>query len=223
MGDKTRAEELYDDFKKGVEDDIRSGTENFDKNLLAFSSGALGVSLAFIKDIVPLGQAHLVPCLVISWIAFALCVLVTMASFQVSIKALECSLPFAEKYYFKNERDAFDKHRGTFWCRAVDWCTCTAGILFVVGLVCTIIFVCVNVGVKKHMSKDEDTQKIVTSDLGKAAKPGRMTPLEEGYRPQPMTPTRDVGAGVKPGPMTPAPEQGGSQPAPGNTPAPKKE
>lgn len=223
MADNTRAEQLYDDFKKGVQDDIRSGTENFDKNLLALSSGALGISLAFVKDIVPLQEAHLLFCLIASWIMFALCILVTMASFQVSIKALECSLPFSEKYYFNDERDALDKHRDTFWCRAVDWCTWTAGILFVIGLVCTIVFVCVNVGEKKHMSKDEGTQKIITSDLGKAAKPGRMTPLEEGYKPQPMTPTRDVGAGVKPGKMTPAPEQGGSQQTPAGKPAPTKE
>lgn len=221
MAEKTRAEELYDGFKEGVQDDIRSGTENFDKNLLALSSGALGVSLAFIKDIVPLGQAHLIPLLVISWITFALCILVTLASFQVSIKALECSLPFAERYYLKNERDALDKHRDTFWCRGVDWCTGTAGVLFIIGLVCTIVFVCVNAGEAKHMSKDE-SQKVVTGDLGKAAKPGHMTPLEEGYKPQQMTPIRDKEAGVKPAPMTPAPEQGGSQPAPSDK-APAKE
>ncbi len=211
MAEKTRADELFDDFKEKVLDDIKSGTENFDKNLLTFSSGALGLSLAFIKDIVPLGEAHLIPCLFVSWIAFALCILVTMASFQVSIQALQCSLPFAEKYYFKNQRNAFDEHLKTRWCRAVDWCTWTASGLFVIGLVCTIVFVCVNVGEAKHMSKDQTT------------KPGVVTPLEEGHRPPAMTPTRDVGAGVKPGPMTPAPAQGPSQPAPGNTPAPTKE
>src|SRR5579885_1478933 len=68
MADKTRAEELFDDFKKKALDDEKSGTESFDKNLLTFSSGALGLSLAFIKDIVPLSMAHWIACLFVSWI-----------------------------------------------------------------------------------------------------------------------------------------------------------
>ena len=73
MPEKTREVELFDEFKRKALEDEKSGTENFDKNLLTFSSGALGVSLAFIKDIVPLNKAVWVPCLYISWITFALC------------------------------------------------------------------------------------------------------------------------------------------------------
>jgi hypothetical protein len=168
-------------------------------------------------------MAHWIPCLFVSWVAFALCIMVTMASFQVSIRALRGSIPFGEAYYLREDKEAFNKHLKTCLCRAVDWCTWAASVLFVAGVVCTIAFVWVNVREAKHMSKDEWTQKVVISDFGKAVKPGSMTPLEEGHRPPSMTPIREVGAGVKPAPMTPAPEQGGSQPAPGNAPAPKKE
>jgi hypothetical protein len=57
MPELTRAEELYDQHRDKVWDDIKSGTESFDKNMLTFSSGALALSLAFIKDVVPLSKA----------------------------------------------------------------------------------------------------------------------------------------------------------------------
>src|SRR6185437_17098721 len=102
-----------------------------------------------------------------SWIAFTLCILVTMASFQFSIQALRRSLPFAERYHLQNERDAFDKHLETFWCRAIDSCTWIASGLFLVGLVCTIIFAILNVVEVRNMPKKDETPHIVMTDFGK--------------------------------------------------------
>src|SRR6266478_3647165 len=192
MAEKTRAEELFDEFRAKMLEDINSGTENFDKNLLTFSSGALGLSLAFIKDIVPLGRTIWIPCLFVSWIAFALCILVTMASFQVSIRALTESLSYAKAYYLDGEKDALDKHLKTFCCRAVDWCTWTASVLFLAGVACTIVFVSVNVMEAKQMHKEE-APKVVTSDLLKTIKPPAMTPLTEGAKPPAMTPITSSG------------------------------
>ena len=53
MSERTRSEELYDVHRDKAWEDIKSGNENFDKYMLTFSSGALGLSLAFIKDVVP--------------------------------------------------------------------------------------------------------------------------------------------------------------------------
>ena len=52
-----RAEKLHDEYRKKVWEDSKSGSENFDKYLITFSSGALALSLSFIKDIVPLRDA----------------------------------------------------------------------------------------------------------------------------------------------------------------------
>src|SRR6266576_3941345 len=82
--DRTRAEELYDLHRDKAWEDIKSGTENFDKYMLTFSSGALGLSLAFIKDAVPLKTAVWITSLVGSWIAFVLCILATLLSFRLS-------------------------------------------------------------------------------------------------------------------------------------------
>jgi hypothetical protein len=211
MAEKTRAE-LFDEFRAKVLEDIKSGTQDFDKNLLTFSSGALGLSLAFIKDIAPLGRIILIPCLFASWIAFALCLMVTMAGFHLSIRALLQSLPYAKAYYLDNKEDAFDKHLKTLCCRLVDWCTCAGSALFVAGVVFTIVFVSVNLNREaKHMKKEE-ARKMVMGDWGEAIKPPAMTPITDGEN-----------RGIKPTPMTQTPPQApGSGNAPPPTQSPQK-
>ena len=223
MAEKTRAEELHDEYRRKVWDDTKSGTENFDKYMLTFSSGALGLSLSFIKDVVPIGKTIWIPALVTSWIMFVLCILTTLVSFRISIRALEKMVPSLDAFYLNADAGAFNKHLESFWTKAVDWCAYLGIFFFVVGLAFTMMFVGANIGEAKRMSKDEAGQKVITGDCGKGLKPGSMTPLEEGHRPPAMTPTRDVGAGVKPVPMTPAPGQERSQPAPASKPAPTKE
>ncbi len=122
MADKTRPEELHDEYRKKVWEDTKSGTENFDKYLLTFSSGALGLSLAFIKDVAPIGRAVWIPSLLASWVAFLLCILVTLVSFRISILALEGMVPYLDEFYLRNNAEAFDKHRESRLTKAVEWC-----------------------------------------------------------------------------------------------------
>ncbi len=216
-----RAEQLHDEYRRKVWEDSKSGSENFDKYMLTFSSGALGLSLAFIKDVVPIGKAVWTLSLITSWGMFVLCILTTLISFRISIRALEKMVPCLDAFYLNGDASAFNKHLESFWTKAVDWCAYLAIGFFVLGLTFTMMFVGVNIREAKRMSKEE-TQKVVLSDLGKGLKPSAMTPLEEGHKPPAMAPLRDVGAGVKPVPMTPA-EQGRSQPAPPSKPIPTKE
>ncbi len=229
-----RTEELYDKHRDKVSEDIKSGTESFDKYMLTFSSGALALSLAFIKDAVPLKSAVWIASLIGSWTAFVLCIVVTLLSFQFSIKALEQTIPALGEYYLEGKQDAFNRHLKSFCSRAVDWCTVGQILFFALGVIFTMTFVIANV--REERVKPENTQKLVTGDLGKAIKPSPMTPLNEGVKPCAMTPApaggnegrgiqsvpmspADTGAGHKPVPMSPAPTQAPTQSAPGNTPA----
>jgi|HubBroStandDraft_4_1064222.scaffolds.fasta_scaffold30768_3 hypothetical protein len=129
-------------LKQGWED-IQTSTDDFDKNLLAVSSGALGVSLAFIKDVVPLATAVWLPALYISWAAFALCVLVTLTSFQLSIHAGKRQLDIAREYYIEKKTESLKKKN---WAtKAVKVSTIVSGVMFFIGLVCTLCFCEVNV------------------------------------------------------------------------------
>jgi len=89
--------------------------------LLTLSSSALGLSLAFIKDIVPLARALWLPLLYASWVLFVLCIVATLASFQVSIAAQNKHLFFLQKYYLEGKREFFNKKTG--WSEALDWFT----------------------------------------------------------------------------------------------------
>jgi hypothetical protein len=175
----SRAEQLHDEHRRKVWEDLKSGSENFDKYLLTFSSGALGLSLTFIKDVVPLERAVWVPSLIASWVAFLLCILVTLISFRISIRALEKMVPYLNQFYLDGDVNAFNKHLESLWTRAVEWCANLGILFFVLGLIFTMMFVGANIRRVKRMS-DETTQKIVTGDLGKAIKPVPMTPLNEG-------------------------------------------
>jgi hypothetical protein len=133
----------YDAHLKQAWEDIQTSSDDFDKNLLAVSSGALGVSLAFIKDIVPLDRAVWLSALYASWICFALCLVITIFSFRFAIAAQRKFIVFLREYYIDRKEEALNKK--SWYSKAVTCCTYSASLAFLVGLVCTLAFCCVNV------------------------------------------------------------------------------
>jgi hypothetical protein len=207
MAEKTRAEELHDEYRKKVWEDTKSGTENFDKYLLTFSSGALGLSLAFIKDVAPIGQAVWIPSLFASWVAFLLCILVTLVSFRISILALEGMLPHLNEFYLNGNADAFDKHRESWLTKAVEWLAWAGIILFICGVFFTMMFVYANIREAKSVSEKENSKKtpirVEAMDFG--CKAPAMTPTKEGPKQIAQPTGRDrFNEGAKPPVMTPA-------------------
>ncbi len=67
---------------------INEDQAEYDKQLLTLSSGFLAVSLAFIKDIVPLKDAELLWILYLSFILLAFCIVSVLFSYQFSIAGL---------------------------------------------------------------------------------------------------------------------------------------
>jgi hypothetical protein len=61
--DTDHAYELYVEHQKQTWADCQRASDEFDKSILTYSSGGLGVSLAFVKDIVPLAQTVALPLL----------------------------------------------------------------------------------------------------------------------------------------------------------------
>ncbi len=107
--DDKRRRDLWDEHRKQAWQDIQSSTDNFDKNLLAVSSAALGFSVAFIKDIVrlPATRWHFV--LYASWLCFAVCIVITVFSFRLSVAALNKHLEYLQHYYEKKDETFFDE------------------------------------------------------------------------------------------------------------------
>jgi hypothetical protein len=178
-----------------VKRDVDSGADSFDKSMLTLSSGALGVSLVFIKDIVPLGHAVWVCLLLISWVAFALCIVVTVVSFLLSIAALKHHRDLLDEMY-RTKNYELEKNQTSGWNTAVWMSTRLALALFLLGLVLTMVFVIKNVGNShsENVAKTSDAatvnvrnfymtdtgktvEKVVApQDLGKGRQPSKLAP-----------------------------------------------
>ena len=202
MAEKTRAEELHDEYRQKVWEDTKSGTENFDKYLLTFSSGALGLSLTFIKDVAPIGQAVWIPSLFVSWVAFLLCILVTLISFRISILALEGMLPHLNEFYLNSNAEAFDKHRESWLTKAVEWLAWAGIILFICGVFFTMMFVYANIREANRMNAKENSKTtLIRAERMDFAGKDR---FDEGCKPPVMTPAT---AQPPAPPPTPQPSQ----------------
>jgi hypothetical protein len=181
-----------------VQRDINSGTDSFDKGMLTLSSGALGVSLVFIKDIIPLGHAVWISLLLISWVAFALCIVVTVVSFLLSTAALKRHRDLLDEMYKTKNRE-LEKNQTSGWSISVWICTRLALTLFLLGLVLTVVFVIKNVSNShtENVAKTSDTatvtvRNVYMSDTGKA--------VEKVVAP------RDLGKGRQPSKLAPPPK-----------------
>ena len=174
--------QLYNDHKKQAWEDIQSSTDSYDQSLLTLSSGGLGLSIAFIKDVVPLQQAIWLWLLYCSWVAFAVCILTTVISFQIAIETQKELLLNCGKYYIDKDESYRDK-RGKY-SRILRWCTIVAGGLFVLALACTIVFSVENVGRYSKMPREEGGSRL---QEGRGAV--SMTPVPPAPIPKPAPPT----------------------------------
>ena len=119
-----------------------SNSERFDNAILTLSTGALGISLAFIKDIVPMACAIGIGWLMGSWWLFGAAIISTMLSFIASQLGIKRQMYFAEEYYL-NEKDEF-LNKKNILARSTDILNYLAGALFLAGILSTVLFVSIN-------------------------------------------------------------------------------
>ena len=137
--------------------DQQASTDAFDNNLLTFSSAALGLSIAFIKDIVPLESAEWLKTLYFSWAAFAGCILVTIASFQVAVQAQLAQQKTLSDYYLLGDHSAIE--RKSRWSRALPICAGIGSVFLLLGIVLTLVFASLNVSHYKESKAWQTTTK----------------------------------------------------------------
>jgi len=77
---------LYEALCLKYQDGAHASLQEFDRAILTLSAGSLGLSLAFIKDVVPLRNAVHLGFLFGSWYLFGSSVLLTLISFIASQK-----------------------------------------------------------------------------------------------------------------------------------------
>ena len=73
--------QLLKDYAESVQEGERVNTTAYDKAILTLASAALALSLAFIKDLVPVEHARLFWMLVSSWVGFVLSIGVNIGGY----------------------------------------------------------------------------------------------------------------------------------------------
>jgi hypothetical protein len=144
-------QELYAKTRDDLLKRQLSNSENADRAVLTVSAAALGFSLAFIKDIVPLGTAIYQALLYLSWLCFVLAIVITLASFFTSQRAISAQLVLAERYYLQYEEDALKTR--PLPATVTDWLNLAGAVSFVVGILATCAFVAINLGKEKPMAE----------------------------------------------------------------------
>lgn len=113
--------------------------EDYDKAVLTLSGGALGVSFAFIKDVIGPGAITHPRLLLGAWIVWGMSVVITLASYWFSGRALRKAI---------NQIDAGNIHGkvpGGAYAGITESLNAVGGLLFVTGVILMVFFVSANV------------------------------------------------------------------------------
>jgi hypothetical protein len=151
--DKERA---YTEFRNEIYKRELSNSENFDKAILTYASGALAVSLAFLKDFVPIYKAKSPWLLYSSWAFFATCIAATVASYLFSQWGIKRQLASARKYYLEGLEDALNQKNMP--ASINDWLNVVSGVLFCGAIFMTTIFIGINA---KEASMSDKKQTLI--------------------------------------------------------------
>lgn len=135
----------------------------FDNALLTLSAGALGLSLAFIKDVAPLTTAILLNFLFWSWGLLGASISLMLFSFIASHHAFEQQTKNTHAEYYTEA-----KHQ-RFWAHTTRCATYLAGGCFVAALILTLVFAIQNVKHASAIIKTNQEDSVVGS--GRAVNP----------------------------------------------------
>ncbi|MEW9625822.1 hypothetical protein [Rhodanobacter geophilus] len=127
-------------FKREV-----SNAEAYDKAVLLYSTGALGLSLTFIKDIVPAGKAVCLWTLYASWGGFLAAMVVVLVSYLVGQKAIRRQRDLAYEIYCCQGEEDKAKPEHNRWSAWTDYLNVSSGVCFVLGAALMTWFVADNV------------------------------------------------------------------------------
>ena len=120
---------------------MQKAQDEYDKTVLALSGGALGISLAFIKDVIGSGPIVCAVHLLLAWICWGTSLGTVLLSHYTSHKANVYAISQVD------ECRIYDERPGGNWDRITNILNATAGILFFGGVVFIVVFASSNLEV----------------------------------------------------------------------------
>jgi len=128
-------DESLKEYRSRLETLEQKAQEDFDKTVLSLSGGALGVSFAFIKDIVGPDKITKPLLLFLAWICWGMSVIVILISYYTSHLALRKAIKQVDTNEIRKVQPGGKADRVTAICNGL------GAALFFIGVVLISIFV----------------------------------------------------------------------------------
>ena len=122
------------DYRNKLMDIEQRIAEQFDKTILTIASGALAISLAFIKNVIVNGSMQKGWLLVISWACLTACLIFILISFYFGLLAYRKAQEQVDNQTIKNETP------GGYYSNILKTCNMLGIILLCVGLITLLTF-----------------------------------------------------------------------------------
>lgn len=132
-------EKAKQDYLSQLEKDRRYSIEKFDAQALYLSSGALAISLTFIKDIVPIEDAQFIYLYYVAIILFGITILVGFIAHYVSVQ-------LSIKQYSKIQNDDYEEVNS----KSIHILNIIIMSTLIVAIGFLICFVIINIHLKNH-------------------------------------------------------------------------
>lgn len=194
---KNNDDALFLEYRKHLWEAGKSASENTDKAILTLSAGALALSMTFLKDIVPLKDVIDLPIIIIAWCSFGSSIACVLISQYESRRAIDVQQQRLESHIAMDYENAGLPNQHA---ERTKYLNMVSGVLFVTGLVLTIVFTSFNV--KRYMDMNN---KIATSGGNRGYAPAQIPSNpkpDAGYTP-PKLPTPSTGQGPSTSPPPP--------------------
>ncbi|SFR94647.1 hypothetical protein SAMN05216570_1024 [Dyella sp. OK004] len=201
-----RRRAMYDSYWTEQQTRERANSDKYDNTILAYSTGALALSITFIKELVPLATAHDLWTIKTSWVLFATSMLLMLLSFPIASEANRQSTEFAHKYFIERDNNYHNKQGAA--AKTLKWLNLAAGLAFFAACSFTIAFVWINVHDKENTAMSDKTTTPGNPNNGL---------LNEGMQSATM---QTMHKGQQSAAMPPAPPAQAPAPAPSPAPAP---
>ena len=185
---KDLAEKIYFTIQDEMFRRETLNADAYDKAILTYSSGALALSIGFLKDFTAGAESPYLPVLFLSWLFFVCAIFSTVVSYLLGKAAIQTQLGKSELYYIHGEDLAIDLPNT--WikrCTVVNW---ASGLSFAVAALLTALFVALSLK-DPTMSRNEPPpgviEKIISGEttIIESFDPARMVRLRPPVDPVP--------------------------------------
>jgi hypothetical protein len=140
--DSEERNRLYESARKEILDVKSQNMNNLGKSILTLSSGAIGVSLFFLKYNISSGFLQYKGYLFTSWVFLVASILFIVISYLLGGPSASKQLKLAEEYYL-NGNDDYLKKKNIF-DSCINILNLTGSLSFIVGIVLLLLFASTN-------------------------------------------------------------------------------